>query len=193
MRYFQKRLMFLTLCGLICITGLFYQASYNPAKQAAGYPVSQSGEQVADLELTGINKQTYQLGSFMDKPLLITFFATWCGICQRELPQLSSYHEKHEGEWNMAAVNVTTQEYDQNDVYSFARNAGLNIPVLLDTKGKAAEAFRVRGVPTSILLNERGVILKTFYGPIEKEQLEEELTGADVERSSRIPYQKIKM
>ncbi|WP_212634958.1 TlpA family protein disulfide reductase [Salibacterium halotolerans] len=168
--------MFLTLCGLICITGLFYQASYNPAKLAAGYPVTVQNVEPADLKLQGIDEKTYELSSFMDKPLLVTFFASWCGICSRELPQLSAYHEKHKDSWNMAAINVTEQEFNLNNVRSFA--SSLTVPVLLDKEGKAMENFGVKGVPASFLLNERGTVIKTFYGPIEKEQLEKALSEA---------------
>ncbi|SFL54027.1 TlpA family protein disulfide reductase [Salibacterium qingdaonense] len=174
MRFFQKRLMFMTLCGLICITGLFYQASYNPAKPASGYPAAGQAEAAADLKLEGMDEQTYELSSFMDKPLLVTFFASWCGICSRELPQLSAYQEKHKENWNMAAINVTKEEINLEGVRSFAR--GLTVPVLLDRKGEAMDHFGVRGVPASFLLNERGAVIKRFYGPIEKDELEKALS-----------------
>ncbi|MFD2705068.1 TlpA family protein disulfide reductase [Salibacterium lacus] len=174
MRFFQKRLMFLTLCGLICITGLFYQASYNPAKPASGYPVTGQTEAAADLELEGMDEKTYELSSYMDKPLLVTFFASWCGICRRELPQLSAFHEKHKDRWNMTAINVTKEEIHLEGVRSFSR--GLSVPVLLDKQGEAMDHFGVRGVPASFLLNERGVVTKTFYGPIEKDELEKALS-----------------
>ncbi|WP_026699952.1 TlpA family protein disulfide reductase [Salibacterium aidingense] len=187
MRFFQKRLMFLALCGLIFISGLFYQASYSPAKKAeqaaAGYPVAQDGETAPELELRGMNNEMYSLGSFMDQPLLITFFASWCGICQQELPQLSSYYQDNKDRFNMVAVNATTQEYQKEQVVQFVQEGELSMPVLLDEEGRAADAFQVTGVPISFLLNERGTILETYYGPIEKEKLENAIAAAGKEPS----------
>ncbi|MDQ0298822.1 peroxiredoxin [Salibacterium salarium] len=188
MRFFQKRLLFLSLCGIIFASGLFYQASNNPVKKAeqavAGYPVTQNGETAPELELTGINQETYALDSFMDKPVLLTFFSSWCGICQQELPKLSSYHQENKDVFNLVAINATQEEMNKEDVYQFVKQGQLSIPVLLDEEGQAMDAFQVTGVPISFLLNESGVIVQSFYGPIQRTTLEEALATTGKRPSS---------
>ncbi|RSL31032.1 TlpA family protein disulfide reductase [Salibacterium salarium] len=188
MRFIQKRLMFLSLCAVIFISGLFYQASHSPVKKAeqavAGYPVAQNGETAPELELKGINQETYALQSFMDKPVLFTFFASWCGICQQELPKIASYYQENKDIFNFVAINATTEEYNKDDVYQFVKQGELSIPVLLDEEGKAMDAFQVTGVPISFLLNEQGSIVQSFYGPIQKTNLEEALKDTGQQPSS---------
>ncbi|MFB4162759.1 TlpA family protein disulfide reductase [Alteribacillus sp. JSM 102045] len=176
MNYFRKRLMFLSLCGLILLTGLFYQASQNPSKEAvqgaAGYPVVQTGHQAPSLELPGLDGQTYSVDTFKGKPVLLTFFSSWCGICQEELPNLSRYYEEQKENLNIVAINATTQEYSKDDVKQFVQRAQLSMPVLMDEEGKGIEAFSVTGVPVSFLLDENGIVMDTYYGPIDRSKIE---------------------
>ncbi|WP_158736113.1 TlpA disulfide reductase family protein [Alteribacillus sp. YIM 98480] len=179
MNYVRKRLMFLSLCGLILLTGLFYQASQNPSKEAvqvaAGYPVVETGRQAPSVDLPGLDGQTYNMETFSGKPVLFTFFSSWCGICQEELPKLSRYYEEKKDTLNIVAINATTQEYNKEDVKQFVQQAKLSIPVLLDEEGEGIEAFSVTGVPVSFLLDENGIVMDTYYGPIDQSKLEEAL------------------
>ncbi|SDI00287.1 Peroxiredoxin [Alteribacillus persepolensis] len=179
MHYVRKRLMFLSLCGVILLTGLFYQASNNPAKEAvqvaAGSQVAQTGQQAPSIELGGLDGHVYKTDAFFNKPSLFVFFASWCGICQEELPKLSRYYEENKNDINIIAVNATTQEYKKEDVEQFVKQAQLKMPVLLDESGDGIEAFRVQGVPVSYAIDENGVLRETFYGPMNRQALEEAL------------------
>lgn len=179
MHYFQKRLTFLFLCGVILLSGMYFQAtqiSMEEAMQAsADYKeVTAGAKRIPTLELKGMDGETYALNQ-LDKPLFLTFFASWCEVCKEELPKLSAMYAQNEDKLHMIAVNATSKEYRKEDVHSFVREAKLSMPVLLDEEGEAIEAFHVSMVPFSFLIDSEGFIKKTFYGPVSGEEINKEL------------------
>ncbi|SFE73258.1 TlpA family protein disulfide reductase [Alteribacillus iranensis] len=179
MHFFRKRLTFLAVCGIILLSGMYYQAATTPVEEAvratSDYETAGAMEKAPDVKLPGMDGDMYTVGQFSDKPLLLTFFASWCDICQKELPQLSQLYESNKDKFHVAAVNATSKEYRKEDVYSFVREAKLSMPVLLDKEGEAIEAFHVSMVPVSFLIDTNGTIQNTFYGPISADELNKEL------------------
>ncbi|MFB5661397.1 TlpA family protein disulfide reductase [Alteribacillus sp. HJP-4] len=176
MPFLHKRLLFLGLCSCILIIGLFYQASNHPSKEAVQAVVDSNaalpGSAAPDAEVTGLNDQSYQLRSFFGKPVLLTFFTTWCEICQEEIPALSNYYEKNSDQLRVIAVNATSQETSIQDVKNFASQGQLKMPVLLDDSGEAMDAYQITGVPISYLIDEDGAVVRTFYGKIDPQEID---------------------
>nr|WP_275899517.1 TlpA disulfide reductase family protein [Bacillus piscicola] len=132
-------------------------------------------DQATTLELPGLDGDRYSLQSFLDKPLLLTFFTTWCSVCQEELPELSDMYEANEGAWNAVAVNASTQEHNKDAVRKFVQESEIAMPVLVDIGGEGLDTFQVNAVPLSFLIDKDGRIRKKFYGPVSAEQLKKEL------------------
>jgi thiol-disulfide isomerase/thioredoxin len=105
----------------------------------------------------GLDGHEYKVGGAREKPLVINFWASWCGPCEEEAPDLIHVYKKYEGQFDLYAVNVT-QSDKLEDVKKFAKDKGYPFPVLLDSDGKAAEMFRFLFIPTSYLIDKNGVI-----------------------------------
>ena len=71
----------------------------------------------------------------------------------------------------MLAINLTDQER-MRDVRSFVRDLQLPFPVLLDQKGKVRKSYGLRGVPTSVFIDTRGVVRLVNIGPITRENIQ---------------------
>lgn len=176
MHYFKRRLMFLAVCGVIVLTGLFYQSAHTTTKVVERTTVSSNTMALEQLTLPGLDEQTYSLSQWMDKPLIITFFTSWCEVCGETLPTLARYYNEHKEHVQMVAINATEEERSQEDVKSFVQAAKVTFPVLYDENGEAMSIFRVGGVPTTFIVNTDGVIQETFYGPVSFQQLYEAVT-----------------
>jgi thiol-disulfide isomerase/thioredoxin len=105
----------------------------------------------------GLDGLDYKVGGAREKPLVINFWASWCGPCAEEAPDLINVYKKYEGKFDLYAVNVT-QSDKLADVKKFVKDQGYPFPVLLDPDGKTAEMYRFLFIPTSYLIDKNGVI-----------------------------------
>lgn len=109
-------------------------------------------------------------------PVLVSFWATDCAICIREMPQMAALYEKYESAgFELVAVAMP---YDApNHVLAMAERENWPFPVALDVDGEALAAFaNVKGTPTSYLLDGQGQLVKRYVGAIPLNKLEQQLT-----------------
>ncbi|WP_159881320.1 TlpA family protein disulfide reductase [Paenibacillus puerhi] len=112
--------------------------------------------------LKGLDGKEYRVGGERDKPMLLNFWASWCGPCHEEAPALKQVYERYGSQFDLYAVNVTKEDR-LKEVKSFVDRYKLEFPVLLDTTGKAAEDFRILFVPTSFLIDKQGRLVETIH------------------------------
>lgn len=117
---------------------------------------------VPQLALQGLDGSDYRLGGARDKPLMINFWASWCGPCHEEAPDLSQVYERYKGKFDLYAVNITKDD-SINLVQGFVKKYHYTFPVLLDTKGEAATAYRILFVPTSFLIDRKGRLFEVIH------------------------------
>jgi len=120
--------------------------------------------------LKGLDGETYTAGGERDKPMMINFWASWCGPCAEEAPDLVKVYEKYKGQFDLYAVNVTPGDKMDN-IRKFVQDNGYPFPVLLDEQGEVAEQYRFIVIPTSFLVDKHGVI-REVINVLPQEQLE---------------------
>jgi len=130
-------------------------------------PVSPYPEQVApDFSLTGLDGSALTLSDLRGRPVLINFWASWCPPCRQELPALQAAYDTYGDEIGFLAVNV---KEPANTVTAFATEMGLTIPIVLDPEGQISnETYQVRGIPTTIFVDARGVVMARHVGPLDE-------------------------
>lgn len=92
------------------------------------------------------------------KPVLLHFWATWCKICKWEQSTIESLAKDY------AVISIVIQSGDDNEVISYIKKNGISIPVINDTFGQYAMDYGVRGVPSSFVIDRRGVIRAVEVG-----------------------------
>jgi peroxiredoxin len=97
------------------------------------------------------------------KVVLVNFWATTCDVCVAEMPKLVAQYDKFKPR-GYETVAVAMNYDHPNAVAGFAQRRHLPFTVALDTSGELAQAFRVVGTPTSLLLDRRGKVLARFEG-----------------------------
>jgi thiol-disulfide isomerase/thioredoxin len=117
-----------------------------------------------DTTFTTITGDKISLKSLQDKPVLITFWATSCGSCIKEIPHLLTlYQQFHPKGFEVIAIAMT---YDPpNRVVEISKELKLPYPVVLDLKAEYARAFgRIWATPTTLVLSPDGKIAKRIVG-----------------------------
>ncbi len=120
--------------------------------------------QAPDFTLTALDGKTYDLKQTKGKPVMINFWASWCGPCNIEAPELSQLYSKYKGKFALYAVNATNTENSLDQVKNFARKYKFQFPVLLDKGGKLSRRYQIKPLPTTFILNDKGQIVDKVIG-----------------------------
>ena len=120
------------------------------------------GKTAPEFQLQSLDGQSISLSSLRGKPVLINFWATWCGPCRMEMPYMQEIHDEWSGEGLvMLAINIG----ESSDlVGQFMKNQGLSFPVLLDMQGEVAKQYGVRAIPTTFFIDKGGIIREKKIG-----------------------------
>ena len=127
--------------GLACALGACAAAPTLPAP-------------APDFVLTDLSGKTVRLSDFRGRPVLVDFWAAWCVPCRESIP---GYEKIFEARRAAGFVVVGVDEDDaKTDVAEFARKNAVAYPLLRDPERRAYNAFRVRGLPTAVLIDAQG-------------------------------------
>jgi cytochrome c biogenesis protein CcmG/thiol:disulfide interchange protein DsbE len=116
--------------------------------------------------------RTIDIAQFRGKPVIINFWATWCGPCWEEHPILVA-NARMLGP-NVQFIGVVFQD-EESKILDFLSQRGSGYPTLVDDAGKTAIAYGVGGVPETFFLDANGVILAKYNGPMDSDALQENL------------------
>lgn len=107
-----------------------------------------------EVDLVDVDGQRHTLAQYRGKVLIVNFWATWCPPCREEMPSMERAWQavKDEGIL-LLAINVGETE---DQVWTFTPNYPVTFPLLLDHDSKTIEAWPVRGLPTTFVIDPEG-------------------------------------
>ena len=114
------------------------------------------GKLAPDFQLSNLEGQSVSLSDFRGQPVLVNFWATWCGPCRYEMPFLQRIHEE-QGANRLVVLGINLGE-SPGEVSEFMGEFGLTFTTLLDSGQDVALMYNVRSIPTTLLIDENGVI-----------------------------------
>ena len=126
---------------------------------AAGLPTLTPGARAPNFALPDRTGRTYTLASFSGRPVLIDFWATWCGPCRQTMPEVESLHRRYAGELQVVGINI---EGNSADVLAYLDQGGYTFRVLFDSgnwESVVASDYGVNSIPHTFLLDRSGRVL----------------------------------
>ena len=116
---------------------------------------------------------TVHLSDFFGKPIVLNFWASWCGPCQREMPDFNDKYAELGGDVHFVMVNMTDGGRETVETASaFIEKNGYDFPVLFDTKSEAAMTYGAYSLPTSFFINAEGHVIAQAVGAIDAATLQ---------------------
>ncbi|MDN4523338.1 redoxin domain-containing protein [Fictibacillus fluitans] len=156
-------------------------------QQVEDQPVTSSGktginegDTAPDFQLSSLSGKPIKLTDYRGKKVVINLWASWCPPCKAEMPHMQAFYEEQERkDTEIIAVNLTKLEKDVNAPKQFVKENDLTFPIAMDDEGKAGEMYQAFSIPTSYIINKKGVIMKKVVGPMSKEFLQKTMESID--------------
>lgn len=144
---------------------------------AAGGPLEPApvaGHPAPDFELQTPAGETIRLSDHFGRPIIVNFWATWCGPCRAEFPEFQQAAVDNADTLLIIGVNSTSVDQAEA-VPAFLDEFGITFPVLLDKSGEVVDAYHVLGLPTTVFIDSSGKINEVFTGPLNKAYIESKI------------------
>jgi peroxiredoxin len=108
--------------------------------------------------LSSLDGKTVSLSDYAGKTIVISYWASWCGPCKVEMPELREFYNRyHKANSDFEFLAISIDE-NRSDAEKFAAAEKLPFPVLLDPQSKAADAYSVEGIPTMFVVGKDGKV-----------------------------------
>ena len=115
----------------------------------------------------------HKLSDFRGKPVILNFWASWCGPCQSEMPDFQESYEANGEKIHFVMVNLT--DGDQETVESasdFLREKGYTFPAYFDTDMEAAMVYGVQAIPVTYFIDDAGELVAWGQGALQAQSLQ---------------------
>ena len=123
------------------------------------------GTSAAPFDLSSLDGPSVRLADMKGKVILVNFWATWCGPCKDEMPAFERLRRKLDPE-RFALLTITT-DLQREGIKQFLTNLQVQLPVLFDEQQDVSQAYLVRALPTTVLIDGRGALVGRAVGPRE--------------------------
>ena len=161
---------------LLLLIGAACNRAEKPAapaaeKKAAETRAPETPEQVSGLDVGAqfpayeamhLDGSKFDLASKRDKVLMLNVWATWCGPCREEIPELQALHDRYKDQ-GFEVIGVSVDDIAAEAVKSFADDRKMTYPVVIDAEGKIANMLQTSVLPSTVLLDREGrIVWKRF-------------------------------
>ena len=123
-----------------------------------------------DFTVVDGNGKSVKLSDYVGKPIVLNFWASWCGPCKNEMPEFQQVFAEMGEQVQFLMVNATVSD-TMADAKSFINQYGYTFPVVFDTRGEALYTYGVDAFPTTFFLDKTGTVAGYAVGAISKDTL----------------------
>ena len=156
-------------------------------KQTATSSTSEN-KAIQAFDFTAMDKdgKTVKLSDFKGKKVYINMWASWCGPCMREIPELEKTYQKLKNNKDVVFLSMTSpndsefknqspQDKGKDVILNKAKELGVTYPVLFDVNDRFIINYAIRSFPTHIFINRDGTIGNRIAGGVTEELLTKEI------------------
>ena len=170
-------LTFVLACILILSSGLLASCSSgsnessnsnsssdsSSGSTSGGAAIVKEGSVAPDFEFETVDGKTAKLSDYKGQVVLLNFWATWCGYCMREMPDMAKINETYP-DVTVLAINRGDQP---NKAISKAQELGYEFVWGLDQDGAIEALYPANGIPYSLIIDKEGIVTTIYSGSAE--------------------------
>jgi len=121
------------------------------------------GAEAPDFELAALDGSNLRLSSLRGKAVLLNFWATYCGPCKIEMPWFVELQKEY-GPQGFQIIGVAMDDASTDDIAKFAKDMGVNYPILLGKEAVGLSYGGVNVLPTTFFLDRNGKVIAREFG-----------------------------
>ncbi|MBM2827217.1 MAG: cytochrome biosis protein [Dehalococcoidia bacterium] len=170
----------IALIGLALLTAACAEAGASSGGAGDGLAEGiRIGSKAPDFALSDLDGKEVRLSDFRGRPVMLNFWATWCGPCRVEMPHMQEA-QRELGEKTGFVVLAVNLGEDAKTARRFLEENGFEFTAVLDRDSSVArDRYKIIGLPTSFFIDREGVIRDIQVGPLAtKEHLMSKLKSA---------------
>ena len=133
-----------------------------------------AGSVAPDFELKSLEGKNVKLSDYRGKAVLLNFWATWCAPCKIEMPWFVELNKKYQAQ-GLVIVGVAMDDSSEGEINKFAKEMGVNYPILLG-KDSVGDAYGgVQFLPSTFYISREGKIVKSNFGILGESDIEDNI------------------
>ena len=145
-----------------------------------------------DYELPDVNGQMQSLDQYQGKWVIVNYWATWCGTCMKELPDLVDLHENNKDK-DIVVVGVNFETIDNEQLKSFVEKLSIPYPVLRSEPVPVTALGKVPALPTTYIIDPAGKVVAGEVGLVSRQDLEDYIASKQAEKMSASSHRSVAM
>ncbi len=147
------------------------------ARRSGPTPSITRSSPAPDFTLESLDGKSVHLSDLRGKAVLLNFWATWCGPCKIETPWLVELQNQY-GSQGLQVIGVAMDDSGKDEIAKFAKDMGVNYPVLLGKEAVGDEYGGVPALPESFFIGRDGKIVDKIIGLKGKGEIEDSIKKA---------------
>ena len=168
----------LIVMGVLTIAGAAGTPSQTAGSSAQDQQEEQASVAAPDFTLTDQFGESHTLSDYQGKIVFLNFWATWCGPCKSEMPDIQALYEAHGGNAEDLVVLGVAQpgagrEGSREDITDFLAEGGYTYPVVMDEDGSVFAQYGIRAFPTTFMISSDGTVYGYVEGALSAEIMED--------------------
>ena len=146
------------------------------------------GNPAPEFALQSLDGKTIHLADYRGKAVLLNFWATWCEPCKIEMPWFVELQNQY-GPEGFQVVGIAMDDASQEDISKFARNMGVNYPILIGKEDVGDAYGGVQFLPATFYIGRDGKVMDKVFGLKGRSEIEDDIKKALGQKQAAVQAQ----
>ena len=135
-------------------------------------PVSAESRTAPSFNVRTVDGKTLRSVELRNRPMIVDFWATWCGPCRASMPHLSAMQARYEKQ-GLTVIGMSVDEGGPADVKRFAKRLNIQFTLAMANDDVLDAYGPINSIPTTFFINRKGEIVRRVVGYIDEETMED--------------------
>jgi thiol-disulfide isomerase/thioredoxin len=171
------------IVGIAMLVALMLVFGFKVARRSGSQSALQMQNGAApDFSLQSLEGKTIRLSDFRGKPVVLNFWATWCGPCKIEMPWFVDFQKQY-GPAGVQFLGVAMDDASTKDIAEFAKSMNVNYPILIGKESVGDAYGGVQFLPETFYIDRNGKVVDKAFGLKGRSEIEDDIKKIVGQRS----------